>query len=76
VDPVPDPLLFFSGSAGNRTRASGPRTLTTRPQRRSPPLLLLLLLLLIIIIIIIMVVLLIVAVKATNVSKAVAGDYS
>jgi hypothetical protein len=23
VDPVPDPLLFFSGSAGNRTRASG-----------------------------------------------------
>jgi hypothetical protein len=22
VDPVPDPLLFFSGSAGNRTRAS------------------------------------------------------
>jgi hypothetical protein len=23
VDPVPDPLLFFPGSAGNRTRASG-----------------------------------------------------
>jgi hypothetical protein len=23
VDPVPDPLLFFSCSAGNRTRASG-----------------------------------------------------
>jgi hypothetical protein len=23
VNPVPDPLLFFSGSAGNRTRASG-----------------------------------------------------
>jgi hypothetical protein len=23
VDPVPDPLLFFSGSAGNRIRASG-----------------------------------------------------
>jgi hypothetical protein len=23
VDPVPDELLFFSGSAGNRTRASG-----------------------------------------------------
>jgi hypothetical protein len=23
VDPVPDPLLFFSGSAGNRTWASG-----------------------------------------------------
>jgi hypothetical protein len=23
VDPVPDPLLFFSGSAGNRTGASG-----------------------------------------------------
>jgi hypothetical protein len=23
VDPVPDPLLFFSGSDGNRTRASG-----------------------------------------------------
>jgi hypothetical protein len=23
VDPVPEPLLFFSGSAGNRTRASG-----------------------------------------------------
>jgi hypothetical protein len=23
VDPVPDPLIFFSGSAGNRTRASG-----------------------------------------------------
>jgi hypothetical protein len=23
VDPVPDPLLFFSGSAGSRTRASG-----------------------------------------------------
>jgi hypothetical protein len=23
VDPVPDPLLFFSGSAGNPTRASG-----------------------------------------------------
>jgi hypothetical protein len=23
VDPVPDPLLFLSGSAGNRTRASG-----------------------------------------------------
>jgi hypothetical protein len=23
VDPVPDPLLIFSGSAGNRTRASG-----------------------------------------------------
>jgi hypothetical protein len=23
VDPVPDPLSFFSGSAGNRTRASG-----------------------------------------------------
>jgi hypothetical protein len=23
VDPVPDTLLFFSGSAGNRTRASG-----------------------------------------------------
>jgi hypothetical protein len=23
VDPVPDPLLFFSGSAGNRNRASG-----------------------------------------------------
>jgi hypothetical protein len=23
VDSVPDPLLFFSGSAGNRTRASG-----------------------------------------------------
>jgi hypothetical protein len=23
VDPVPDPLLFFFGSAGNRTRASG-----------------------------------------------------
>jgi hypothetical protein len=23
VDLVPDPLLFFSGSAGNRTRASG-----------------------------------------------------
>jgi hypothetical protein len=23
VDPVPDPLLFFSGSAGNRKRASG-----------------------------------------------------
>jgi hypothetical protein len=23
VDPVPDPLLLFSGSAGNRTRASG-----------------------------------------------------
>jgi hypothetical protein len=23
VDPVPDPLLFFSGSPGNRTRASG-----------------------------------------------------
>jgi hypothetical protein len=23
VDPVPDPLLSFSGSAGNRTRASG-----------------------------------------------------
>jgi hypothetical protein len=23
VDPVPDPLLFFSGSAENRTRASG-----------------------------------------------------
>jgi hypothetical protein len=22
VDPVPDPLLFFSGSAGNRTRVS------------------------------------------------------
>jgi hypothetical protein len=38
VDPVPDPLLLRkSGSAGNRTRASGslPRTLTTRPQRRS-----------------------------------------
>jgi hypothetical protein len=34
VDPIPDPLLFFSGSAGNRTRASR-RTLTTRPQRRS-----------------------------------------
>jgi hypothetical protein len=24
VDPVPDPTTFFSGSAGNRTRASGP----------------------------------------------------
>jgi hypothetical protein len=37
VDPVPDPLLFFSGSAGKRTRASGSvaKTLTTRPQRRS-----------------------------------------
>jgi hypothetical protein len=37
VHPVPDPLHFFSGSAGNRTRASGSiaRTLTTRPQRRS-----------------------------------------
>jgi hypothetical protein len=23
VDPVPDPPIFFSGSAGNRTRASG-----------------------------------------------------
>jgi hypothetical protein len=23
VDPVPDPLVFFSGSTGNRTRASG-----------------------------------------------------
>jgi hypothetical protein len=23
VDPVPDPLLYFSGSAGNRTWASG-----------------------------------------------------
>jgi hypothetical protein len=23
VDPIPDPLLFFSDSAGNRTRASG-----------------------------------------------------
>jgi hypothetical protein len=23
VNPIPDPLLFFSGSAGNRTRASG-----------------------------------------------------
>jgi hypothetical protein len=23
VNPVPDPLIFFSGSAGNRTRASG-----------------------------------------------------
>jgi hypothetical protein len=23
MDPVPDPLLFFSGGAGNRTRASG-----------------------------------------------------
>jgi hypothetical protein len=23
VDPVPDPLLFFSGSARNRTRVSG-----------------------------------------------------
>jgi hypothetical protein len=23
MDPVPDPLLFFSGSAGNRTRAFG-----------------------------------------------------
>jgi hypothetical protein len=23
VDPVPDPLLFFSGSDGNQTRASG-----------------------------------------------------
>jgi hypothetical protein len=22
VDPVPDPLLFFSGSAGNRTRVN------------------------------------------------------
>jgi hypothetical protein len=34
VDPVPDPLRFIkSGSAGNRTRASG--TLTTRPQRQS-----------------------------------------
>jgi hypothetical protein len=22
VDPIPDPLLFFSGSSGNRTRAS------------------------------------------------------
>jgi hypothetical protein len=28
VDPVPEPLLFFSGSVGNRTRAS-------KPQRRS-----------------------------------------
>jgi hypothetical protein len=23
VDPVPDPLLFFPGSDGNRTQASG-----------------------------------------------------
>jgi hypothetical protein len=38
VDPVPDTLLLRkSGSAGNRTRASGSvaRTLTSRQQRRS-----------------------------------------
>jgi hypothetical protein len=33
VDPVPDPLLFFPGSAGNRTRASG--TIAKREPLRS-----------------------------------------
>jgi hypothetical protein len=37
VDPVPDQLPFFPGSAGNRTMASVSvaKTLTTKPQRRS-----------------------------------------
>jgi hypothetical protein len=35
VDPVPDPLLSFSGSAGNRTRASGSQIIK---KENSPPL--------------------------------------
>jgi hypothetical protein len=33
VDPVPDPLPFFSGCAGNRTRASGSDKQQTLPSK-------------------------------------------